>query len=167
VRAPVAAPPAVASGSRFAGLDDEVEAAYTQGAFYAEARAVAIAAAKVALAAEVIRPPCPLPANFRSGHCAMQAFWHTFPEHARPKASVIIAESYELLLTKLADARYSRQQVDDYILKGFYDSDCSASIIELLAAYYRRNVTIMKISGEDTVQIVVSAGFDSPMHYFA
>lgn len=79
-----------------------------------------------------------IPRNFLGGHCAMRAFWLSFPEHARPRQNNFLAQCYTLLIR----SRCEIDDVDNYIKCGVWDNDCSSVILQLLAEKYNRNVRI-------------------------
>jgi len=92
-------------------------------------------------------PALIIPAKFKPGHCALQAFWNTFPLHTKPRVPLFIRACYDILMHH-AGSTYTIFDVNNYILNGAYDSNCSAEIIPLLALQYRTNVCIHTPNGD-------------------
>ena len=86
-----------------------------------------------------------IPRVFGVGHCAINSIWYCFPRHTRPRQKQLLLEAYTLLRRYAATQGpnvMSYNDVDDYILRGVWQNECSAVIIELLAQHHKLNVNI-------------------------
>lgn len=88
-----------------------------------------------------------LPRAFIAGHCAIKAVWECFSRDERPSPKKLLKISFDLLMmSDLAEPG----EVLDYIIRGQWDSDCSAVIIGLLAKHYKFNIDIKE--GDNVVK---------------
>lgn len=98
-----------------------------------------------------------IPRSFITGHCAIRAVWYCFPANSRPTQKNFLTVSRNLLLQHAeADSFiFTVKDVDDYILKGNWQCDCSATIIGMLATHYQFNINII----DDNLATIVSHKF--------
>jgi len=82
------------------------------------------------------------PRVFKSGHCAMKAFWDIMPRESKPKQSAMLKLCFE----KLAET-YDIKIVTAYIHEGEWDTDASSDVIPILSQHY--NIPVEIVDGQN------------------